>query len=97
MTRDETLNILRDHSAEIRERFGVQRLRLFGSAARNQTKTDSDIDVLVELNDELTFDSYFDLKFFLEDFLGRTVDLVTESGLRPEVRPYVEQDAIEIT
>lgn len=97
MSRDETLEILRAHSAEIRERFGVDRLRLFGSCARDDASDMSDIDVLVSFRDVPTFDGYFDLKFFLEDLLGRSVDLVTESGLRAEVRPYVEQDAIEIT
>jgi uncharacterized protein len=96
MGREETIKTLREHSAEIRERFGVCRLRLFGSTARNDASDDSDIDVLVEFTSDPTFSGYFDLKFFLEDLLGRRVDLVEESGLRKEIRPYVEQDAIEI-
>lgn len=97
MSRDETLQLLRNHSDEIRTRFGVDRLRLFGSTARNDSGAESDVDVLVNFTNNPTFEDYFDLKFFLEDLLGETVDLVTEPGLRAEVRPYVEQDAIEIT
>ena len=41
-------------------------------------------------------DRYFGVQFYLEDLLGRAVDLVTERALRPQLRPYVERDAITI-
>ena len=96
MGREETIKTLREHSAEIRERFGVCRLRLFGSTARNDASDDSDIDVLVEFTSDPTFNGYFDLKFFLEDLLERNVDLATGEMVRPEIRSYVEQDLIDV-
>jgi predicted nucleotidyltransferase len=74
--------------------FGVVSLRLFGSAARDELRDDSDVDVLVEFTTAVTYTRYMGLKFYLEDLLGRQVDLVTTKGLRHEFRPAVEQEAI---
>ena len=50
--------------------------------------------MLVEFAGPATFAAYMDLKFYLEDLLGRPVDLVTDKGLRPELRPYVEKELV---
>jgi hypothetical protein len=86
-----------DASPEIVRRYGVKRLRLFGSTARNEARDDSDVDVLVEFDQPATFDGYFELLHFLEAQLGARVDLVTEKGLKERIRPYVEKDAIHVT
>jgi len=96
MRRDEALRILTELSPEIADRFGVKQLRLFGSTARDEARTDSDVDILVEFAAPATFRGYFGLLRFLEDKFGTSVDLVTEKGLRKEVRPYVEKDAIRV-
>jgi predicted nucleotidyltransferase len=80
--------------AELASRFGVKRLALFGSAARDELKASSDVDVLVEFDGPATCAAYMDLKFYLEDLLGRPVDLVTNKGLRRELRPYVEKELV---
>ena len=69
----------------LRQRFGVRRIGLIGSAARGEESPDSDIDILVEF-DEMTFEKYMDLKFFLEDTLGRRVDLVPADSIKPRLR-----------
>jgi hypothetical protein len=51
---------------------------------------------LVDFAESPSFRDFMALRFFLEDLLGATVDLVTENGLRPRVRPYVEKDAIRV-
>ncbi len=81
---------------EIAARFGVKRVALFGSAARDELEAASDVDVLVEFEGPATFAAYTDLKFYLEDLLGRTVDLVTDKALRNELRPYVEKEMIRV-
>lgn len=96
MPRDEILSILQDHVEEIR-RFGVRSMRLFGSTARGESSEESDVDVLVDFESTPSFSGYMKLRIFLEDLLGSKVDLVTESGLRDAVRPYVEKDAIRVT
>lgn len=69
---------------------------MFGSAARDELHDESDIDVLVEFERAATYDGYFDLKEFLEQLLGRRVDLVTEKGLQPRARRHVEKDFIRV-
>lgn len=96
MNRADILNFLQAHRNEMANRFGVRRMSLFGSAARDEAGTVSDIDVLVDFDGPATAERYFGLQFFLEDGLGGSIDLVTEKALRKELRPFIEQDAIRV-
>jgi len=96
MKKQEILDRLHERYSEIEQRFNVQQLRLFGSAARDEHRSDSDIDILVGFKGPATLDGYMDLMFYLEELLGNKVDLVTEKGLRKEVRPNVEKDAVRV-
>ena len=96
MTRDELLKTLRAHKPVLQERFGVTSLSLFGSFARDEGRDDSDVDVLVEYDGPATSKSFFGVQFYLEDLLGRRIDLVTNKALRREFRPYVERDLINV-
>ena len=96
MNRTMILDLLNQHRDEFLKRFGAKHLALFGSAARDELRDDSDIDVLVEFDGPATFDGYFDLKTYLEQLLGRPVDLVTEKGLKPRARRHVEKDLIRV-
>jgi len=71
--KEEILFFLQEHRKELKERFSVRRIGLFGSVLNDAAETGSDVDILVEL-DQPTFDNYMDLKFFLEDAFGRSVD-----------------------
>ncbi|MCP5352618.1 MAG: nucleotidyltransferase family protein [Chromatiales bacterium] len=96
MTRDETLRILRQHKPEIIDRFGVAKLAIFGSTARNEATESSDLDVLVSFEGKANSRRYFGLQFFLEDLLSRPVDLVTDRALRAELKPYIERDLLNV-
>ena len=74
----------------------MRRLALFGSLAREQSHAGSDIDLLVEFDGPATSARYFGLQFFLEDLLHGRVDFVTTRALRPQLRPFVERDAIHV-
>ena len=76
--------------------FGLKSLSIFGSVARDEAHLGSDIDILVEFSEAPTFDRYMDLKFYLEDCLGRTVDLVSHKMLKPQIRQTVEKEAIRV-
>ena len=95
MGRDDVLALLAAHRGEI-EGFGVKSLRLFGSVARGDASASSDVDLLVSFRETPTFSGYMKLRIFLEDLLGAKVDLITETGLREGVRPFVEKDAIRV-
>jgi uncharacterized protein len=95
MRRDHVIQLLSEHKAEL-TRLGVKALWLFGSAARDEAREDSDLDILVEFEGRLTYGKYCDVRFFIEDLIGCNVDLVPAKDLRPAVRPYVERDAIRV-
>ncbi len=96
MDRDEVLEKLRSHKPTLVERFGVIELALFGSFARGQATDRSDVDILVRFEGPATSNSYFGVQFYIEDLLGRPVDLVTDKALRVELRPFVERDALGV-
>ena len=77
-------------------RFGVTHLALFGSTVRDAARSDSDIDILVAFDGPATSERYFGVQFHLEDLFGCAVDLVTEKALRPELRPYIEKEAVHV-
>ncbi|HXU44845.1 MAG TPA: nucleotidyltransferase family protein [Thermoanaerobaculia bacterium] len=93
MKRGDILAILNDHRGQL-SRLGVKSLRLFGSTARDEADAESDVDLVVAFDATPTFAGFMQLRIFLEDLLEAKVDLVTETGLRRRVRPYVEKDAI---
>jgi uncharacterized protein len=96
MDRISTLALLAQHKIELTRRFGVTDLALFGSAARNTARPDSDVDVLVTFDGPATSQRYFGVQFYLEDLLGRPVDLVTAKALRPELRSFIEREAAHV-
>lgn len=88
--------LIEKHREEIREvaaRHGVTSIRVFGSVARGESRPDSDLDLLIETGPRIS--SWFPagLIIDLEAMLGCRVDVVTEAGLRPELRDSVLKDA----
>ena len=95
MRRDEVVKQLKAEQARL-VKLKVKSLAVFGSLARDEAKPTSDIDVLVEFDGPATFDRYMDVKIFLEDLLHCPVDLVTRKGIRPELAPSIEREAIRV-
>lgn len=96
MDRQRALDLLSRSKPELQARFGVARLALFGSTARDTATRSSDVDILVAFDGPATSKRYFGVQFYLEDLLGCPVDLVTEKALRPELRPYIEQERLKV-
>lgn len=96
ITRDEVLHLLRTHREVLLHDFQVVTLTLFGSVARDEASEKSDIDIMVSFEGPATFHGFFDTQFYLEDLLGHPVDLVTSKALRPELRPFVDREAIVV-
>jgi uncharacterized protein len=96
MKKQHAIELLALNKSELQERFGINRLALFGSTARDMATVVSDVDILVEFNGPATSERYFGLQFYLEDLFSCPVDLVTEKALRPELRPYIEQERVNV-
>ena len=96
-SRDEVVAKLEALENSLRER-GLRSLAVFGSVARGTARPDSDVDVLIDVEPGASF-SLIDLvrlKDFLEDRLGRKVDVVTQDGLDADVRHRVQSEALVV-
>jgi predicted nucleotidyltransferase len=96
MKRQQAIDLLVRSKPELQERFGITGLALFGSTARDVATDKSDVDILVNFDDPATSQRYFGVQFYLEDIFGCPVDLVTEKALRPELRPFIEKELIDV-
>ena len=89
MRRDEALRIVSEHEKEIKG-FGVERLALFGSVARDEAGPESDVDILVDLGDRpIGLFGLSRLKRYLEEILDRQVDLVTRDALKRQLKDRI--------
>ncbi len=89
-----TIELLREHRDELAEKFHVRRIGVFGSHASGRALQDSDVDVLVEFDRPVNFFEFLDLKDFLEQLLGRRVDLTTREALKPLIRDSILQTVL---
>ena len=96
MNRSRALELLTQSKPTLTARYGVTRLALFGSTARNDARVDSDIDILIAFDGPATSERYFGVQFYLEDLFGCKIDLVTEKALRVELRTFIEKEAVRV-
>ncbi|NOQ36968.1 MAG: DNA polymerase subunit beta [Methylococcaceae bacterium] len=96
MKRQQALTALAKLKPELVKRFGITRLALFGSTVRDEAKPESDIDIVIAFDDIATSEKYFGVQFYLEDELQAPIDLVTEKAIRKELRPFIEQEAVNV-
>jgi hypothetical protein len=95
MTLSSGIELPTDRISEICERYGIRELAVFGSAARGDIQPDSDVDILVDFEPgaRIGLIKFASLSEELEGLVGRRVDLVTKTGLKPRVRPVVLGEA----
>ncbi|MGI8626567.1 MAG: nucleotidyltransferase family protein [Geodermatophilaceae bacterium] len=77
-------------------RHGAHNLRIFGSVARGEDRADSDIDLLVDLDEGVGLVKLAGLERELSELLGRRVDVVPAEGLKPVVRSKVDRDLVQL-
>jgi predicted nucleotidyltransferase len=88
-SKEQILALLNKSQRELRQ-LGVKRCGLFGSFVRNESGTESDVDILVEFDPaKKTFDNFMHVASFLEDLFGRQVDLITTESLSPYIGPHI--------
>jgi uncharacterized protein len=92
LTKDQLVALLQANHRHIAQ-FGVRKLGLFGSFVRKAQTSASDVDLLVEFDQaQKTFDNFMQLSFFLEELLGRPVELVTPESLSPYIGPHITRE-----
>lgn len=84
------------HISELKKRFKVGRIGVFGSFASGSEREGSDVDVLVEFSEPVDIFTFLELKEYLEGILGREVDLVTEKALKPPIRDEVLKQVLYV-
>ncbi|MGL5064845.1 MAG: nucleotidyltransferase family protein [Microcoleus sp.] len=93
MKREEVLEILAAHQDKLKA-LGVKSLDLFGSVARDEARSDSDVDFLVEFDRPVGLFEFIEIRLYLQDILGCSVDLGTLKALRENLREPVLKDVI---
>ena len=97
MKQDVILQVLKQKNDEMAKNFGVKSLLLFGSVARNEATSTSDVDLLVEFNRPVGYFGLFALQDYLEKLLGCSVDLGTPDSLKPYIKDRVMGELIRVT
>lgn len=97
LTREHILSILREHKSELRDKFGVLRLGVFGSYSTEQAAPDSDVDIAVELtSDAKRLHNFLELERYLTKLLGVPVDLGIEHTIHPAMKEAVQREMIYV-
>ncbi len=86
----------REEIKQIAANYGAHNVRVFGSVARSEARSDSDVDVLVDLEPDRSLFDLRGLLMELQNLLGCKVDIITERGLRPRIRERVLRDAVPL-
>src|SRR5258708_6200352 len=96
MTRKDVLSKLAEHRRELRDRFGVESLALFGSVAHDKATDASDVDLLVDFDRPTGYFGLIALQDRLQEMLGCPVDVGTRDALKPRFRDRVEKECIHV-
>jgi hypothetical protein len=93
---EDVLTCLRQRKAEARDVYGVELVGVVGSVARSEARSDSDVDVLMEIVGHTTYFRIAELEAKLEAQLGRPVDLVDRKQLKPAIEARMERDLVPV-
>lgn len=94
--RDKAVSTLRAHLPELRERYGVRTLALFGSYARGEAGPESDFDLLVEFDRVSGLFTYIELEQYLSELLGVRVELVMKDALKPAIGRRILSELVPV-
>lgn len=80
----------------LQEKYGVKELGIFGSYIRNENRTDSDLDILVDFFPEfpMTLLKFINMENYLQDKLKTKIDLVMKDGLKEELKPIILKEVV---
>lgn len=95
-TIEELKQILAEHKPEIKKKFKVKSIGIFGSFVRGENKEKSDVDVLVEFAEPVGMFDFLDLEEYLQNIFRLKVDLVSRKALKPKIGEYILREVIYI-
>ena len=87
--------LLAAHKKELKEKYGVREIGIFGSIVRGEQKKASDVDILVDFDQVPDLLEFVSLERRLEEILGLKVDLVRKQVIRPELRDRILSEVVE--
>ena len=88
--------ILHVHAGELRDRFGLTNLAVFGSVVRGEAREDSDVDIMAEVERSIGLIGLVGAENYLSDLLGIKVDLVLKRSVRRELREQIYREAVQV-
>ena len=93
---DEIKEIIKKHKDELKEKYSVKEIGIFGSFVRGEAKEDSDIDILVEFEKPIGLFKFLELEEYLSNLIGREVDLVSKKALKPHIGKHILEEVIKV-
>ena len=88
--------LLKEHKNDLKMKYGVTRIGIFGSHVRNEAHEDSDIDILVDLDGTIGLIKFIEMEHYLSKILGGKVDLVISENLKPRIGKIILQEVIYV-
>jgi predicted nucleotidyltransferase len=95
-TLNEIKKIILKHKKELKEKYKVKTIGIFGSYARGEQKETSDIDILVEFYETPSLLDFIGLEQYLSDLLNIKVDLVSSKSIHPLIKDYIMEDVVYV-
>ncbi len=95
-TKSEVIETIKLNKHRIETEFGVTKIGVFGSVARDSASAKSDIDIAVEMKSENKFRNFMALERYLKKLLGKQIDLGIESALKPAVRDEIRKEIVYV-
>ncbi len=89
-------DILNKHRDELREKYKISEIGIFGSYIRGEQKKESDIDILVEFSEPISLLDLIAAENYIADLVGRKVDLVPREDIRPELKQVILEEVVYI-
>lgn len=93
---EEIKKILESHKAELREKYKVKEIGVFGSYVRGEQKKRSDIDIMVEFEELPDLLKFIEIERYLEKLIHKKVDLIEKTGIRPELKDIILKETVYV-
>jgi len=93
---DEIIRIVEKHKEELRRKYNVKEIGVFGSFVKGEARDESDVDILVEFEKPIGLFKFLELEEYLSNLIGRKVDLVSKKALKPHIGKHILEEVITI-